>query len=310
MRSRLKPILDFRLAAAAALALALACCAPAATPPAMSADAAQTVNAPDVPSPLGSYLAARHAQQIHDYDNAARLMEKALADDPNNMDLVRRTFVLRVSDGRITEAVPLAQRIVDLDGNSGLPAIVLLVEEIKAGQFDAAASRAKTLARSGPQRFAMPLLTAWIEAARKNEAAARQSLTEMGDIGGLEPLRDLHLGMLADFDGDTDAAQQAFDKLVAASQHPTFRVVQVVGNFLERHQRAEAAKQLYQNFAAEDDDSGIAAAGLARIAKGETPPPPHHRAAAGRGAGAVRPRDTAQPARHDRRGADLRPARA
>ncbi len=50
-------------------------------------------------------------------------MEKALADDPNNFDLVRRAFVLRVSDGRVADAVPLAARIVDLDGNNGLPAI-------------------------------------------------------------------------------------------------------------------------------------------------------------------------------------------
>jgi len=254
-------------------ALALACCGPGGAPPSIADASAQVVTAPDVPSPLGSYLAARHAQQVHDYAAAASLMEKALADDPNNFDLVRRAFVLRVSEGHIAEAVPLASRIVDLDGNSGLPAIVLLVEEIKAGKFDAAAERAKTLSRAGPQRFAMPLLTAWIEAARKNQAGARQALDQMGDLKGLEPLRNLHLGMIADFAGDTDGAQKAYDTLLAGDAPPTFRVVQVVGNFLERHSRSEAAKQLYQRFAAEDDDTGIAAAGLARIAKGETPPP-------------------------------------
>jgi tetratricopeptide (TPR) repeat protein len=263
----------FRVAAALLAAL-LAACGPSASPPRAGDDSASMVTAPDVPSPLGSYLAARHAQQLHDYDSAARLMEKALADDPGNFDLVRRAFVLRVSDGHIADSLPLAERIVDLDGNSGLAAIVLLVEEIKAGSFDAAAERAKTLSRSGPQRFAMPLLTAWIEAARKNQAASRQALGEMGDLKGLEPLRDLHLGMLADFAGDTDAAQLAYDKLLAAEAHPTFRVVQVVGNFLERHQRSEAAKQLYSRFATEEDDeTGVAAAGLQRIAAGQVPEP-------------------------------------
>ncbi len=119
----------------------------------------------------------------------------------------------------------------------------------------------------------MPLLTAWIEAARKNQPAARQALEQMGDLKGLEPLRNLHLGMIADYAGDTDAAQTAYDTLVTADAPPTFRVVQVVGNFLERHARSEAAKQLYARFAAEDDDTGIAAAGLERIAKGETPAP-------------------------------------
>ena len=257
--------------AAAALVAALGSCSAPVAPPRATDDSAKVVTAPDVPSPLGSYLAARHAQEIHDYDNAARLMEKALADDPGNFDLVRRAFVLRVSDGRIAEAVPLAERIVDLDGNSGLAAIVLLVEEIKAGKFEDAAERAKTLSRSGPQRFAMPLLTAWIEVARQHPVPARQALEQMGDLKGLEPLRDLHLGMIADFADETDAAQSAYDKLLSAEGRPTFRVVQVVGNFLERHSRSETAKQLYQRFATEEDETGIAAAGLARIAAGQVP---------------------------------------
>jgi tetratricopeptide (TPR) repeat protein len=273
-RTSAQPSRSWRLVAATvALAVALWSCAPPEAPQREAADSAQVVTAPDVPSPLGSYLAARHAQELHDYDNAARLMEKALASDPGNFDLVRRAFVLRVSDGRIAESMPLAERIVDLDGNSGLAAIVLLVEEIKAAKFDAAAERAKTLSRSGPQRFAMPLLTAWIDAARHNPGAARQALEQMGDLKGLEPLRDLHLGMIADFAGDTDGAQQAYDRLTAAEGRPTFRVVQVVGNFLERHGRSEAAKQLYERFTTEEDETGAAAAGLQRIAAGQLPEP-------------------------------------
>ncbi|HXQ49630.1 MAG TPA: tetratricopeptide repeat protein [Stellaceae bacterium] len=222
-------------------------------------------------SPLGSYLAARHAQQSHDYDSAARLMERALADDPNNIDLVRRSFVLRISDGHVAEAVPLAQRLVDLDGNSGLAAIVLLVEDIKAGKLDDAAQRAKTLARAGPQRYAMPLLTAWIEAGRQHPAPARQALDQMGDLKGLEPLRELHLGMIADYADDIDAAQAAFDKLVASQAEPTFRVVEVAGNFYERRGRSAEATKLYQSFASADGETGIAAAGLKRIAAGQVP---------------------------------------
>jgi tetratricopeptide (TPR) repeat protein len=254
--------------AAGALLLASSCAVPANQG---TADAAAVAAASGPPSPLGSYLAARHAQEDHDYDSAARLMEQALADDPNNFDLVRRTFVLRVSDGRVAEAVPLAQRLVELDGNSGLAAIVLLVEDIRAGKLDAAAQRAQGLARAGPQRYAMPLLTAWIEAGRRNGVLARQALDQMGDLKGLEPLRALHLGMVADFTDDIDTAQGAFDQLVAAQTEPTYRVVEVAGNFYERRGRGAEATQLYQRFAASDGETGIAAAGLKRIAAGQVP---------------------------------------
>ena len=56
-------------------------------------------------SALGSYLAARHAQQEHDYAEAASFIERSLADDPDNYDLMRRAFVLRLSEGRVGDAV-------------------------------------------------------------------------------------------------------------------------------------------------------------------------------------------------------------
>jgi tetratricopeptide (TPR) repeat protein len=243
------------------------------TPPEerVGADSGPVVTAPMDPSPLGNYLAANHAQEVHDYDTAAKFVERALASDPDNFELVRRAFVLRVSDGRIDEAVPLARRIVDLDGNRGLAAIVLLIEDMKAGNFDAAAARAKGLSREGAQRYAVPLLAAWIEVGRKHPDAALQALDEMGPLRGLEPLRELHQGMLADFADRPDEAQANFDKLVAAEPQPTFRIVQVAGNFYERHGRAEAAKRLYESFTSDDDETGIAEAGLARIAAGKMP---------------------------------------
>ncbi len=244
------------------------------TPPAerVVEDSGPVVTAPVAPSPLGNYLAAGHAQQVHDYDAAAQFVERALANDPDNFELVRRAFVLRVSDGRIDDAVPLARRIVDLDGNRGLASIVLLIEDMKAGNFDAAADRARSLSREGAQRYAVPLLAAWIEAGRRHPAPARQALAEMGTLRGLEPLRDLHQGLLADFADRPDEAQQDFDKLVAAEPQPTFRITQVAGNFYERHGRTEAAKRLYESFTADDDETGIAQAGLARIAAGQIPP--------------------------------------
>jgi tetratricopeptide (TPR) repeat protein len=254
---------------AAGAVWAVAACAAPTQETAGAAPPAETASAPT--SPLGSYLAARHAQQVHDYASAAQLMEKALGDDPNNLDLVRRTFTLRVSDGHVAEAVPLAQRIVDLDGNSGLAATVLLVEEIKAGHYDAALKRTQTLSHEGAQRFAVPLLSAWMDVGLGHPAEARQVLVQMGDLKGLEPLRALHTALIADYADQVEDAQKAYEALLSGEAQPTFRVIEVAGNFYERHGLADKAKALYTRFLADDEETDEAAAGLARIAAGKVP---------------------------------------
>ncbi len=249
--------------------LAVAACA-AETPPRADAPTAAAA-ATDALTPLGNYLAARHAQQDHDYAAAAGMRERALADDPGNFDLVRRAFVLRVSEGDAAGAVPLARRIVAHDGNAGLAAVVLVVEDIKSGDFDAAAKRLQGLAPEGAQRFAVPLLGAWIEAALKHPGPAQQSLQQLTSPRGLEPLRDLHLGLVADFEGQDDAALEAYRKLLAEETQPTWHVVEVVGNYYERHGMTAEARALYTRYAAQDTETDAAAAALARLKAGTVP---------------------------------------
>ncbi len=254
--------------------VALAACTEAVPPQnRVAEESSPVVTAPEVPSPLGDYLAAGHAQEVHDYAAAARFAEQALANDPDNFELVRRAFVLRISEGRVDDALPLARRIVDLDGDRGLAAVVLVIEDMKAANFDGAAERAKGLARDGAQRYAVPLLLAWIEAGRHHPTQALQALDEMGPLRGLEPLRDLHAGLVADFTDRAADAQQNFDKLVAAEPQATFRIAEVAGNFYERHGHPDAAKRLYESFTSDDDETDITKTGLARIAAGQVPAP-------------------------------------
>jgi Flp pilus assembly protein TadD len=224
------------------------------------------------PSALGSYLSARHAQQEHDYRQAAAQMGAALAGDPNNMELINRTFVLRLGEGDVAGAVPLAKRVVAFDATAGLASLVLLAEDIKDGHFDAAVQRAQGMQRSGAQRYAVPLLQAWADVGRGDGAAADQALQSMGDLGGLERLRSLHRALVADYLDRVDEADKAFRSFDLTTSHPTWRIIELYGNFLERRGRGADARTLYQGFAANDTDTELVADGLERIAKGVVPP--------------------------------------
>ena len=91
-------------------------------------------------------------------------MGAVLAADPGNNDLVRRTFMFRVGEGDITEAIPLATRIADLDRRSGVADLVLVLQEFKAGHYQEALSRVEALPKDGVERFQAPLLSAWAQA--------------------------------------------------------------------------------------------------------------------------------------------------
>jgi tetratricopeptide (TPR) repeat protein len=219
-------------------------------------------------SPLGSYLAARHAQVERDYGSAARFLDHALATDSNNYDLVRRTFLLRLSEGRFADAVPLAQRVAEIDGRSGLAGLVLLEQDLKAGHFDEAVQAATAMPRDGAMRFAVPLLQAWAEAGRNRPAPALQALESIGGTNGLQPLRDLHAALLADFADQIDEASAAYGKLIGGAQAPTWRIAELAGNFFERHGRSEEALRLYERTAGQQGYTDVAALGIARISQG------------------------------------------
>jgi len=100
---------------------------------------------PDRPAPVtsldgsitatGSYLAGRHAQQTDDWPAAAEFMEQALTSDPQNIGLLRRIYLLRLGDGKMTEAVTLARQVTATEPGNHLAKLLLVADDVKAGHF-------------------------------------------------------------------------------------------------------------------------------------------------------------------------------
>src|ERR1700736_1082978 len=60
----------------------------------------------------GRYLAARVAEQDHDYENGAIQLDLALAQTPNDPELIYAAFRLRLYAGRFDAAVLLAPQVL------------------------------------------------------------------------------------------------------------------------------------------------------------------------------------------------------
>ena len=120
-------------------------------------------------SALGSYLAARHAAGQHDYADAAHFIERALVGDPDNLRSgAPRLRAARCPRARSARRCRWRAASSTSNRNPGSPGSCCSIEEIKDDKFDEAARLAAAMPREGAERFAVPLLDAWIEAGRQN----------------------------------------------------------------------------------------------------------------------------------------------
>jgi len=259
-----------------ALAAVLAACGQAPSQGATTArPAPQVVDDPiATESGLGSYLAGSLAQQEHAYGPAADYIERALKDDPDNADLLRRAFLLRLSEGDGARAAALAKRVVVADPNAGLASLVLLVEQVKAGDDAGAAAAADHLPVDGLLRFSAPLVVAWIRAGQHDQKAALAALDQYDKMRGFEQLKEFHLALIDDYLGDVDGASQAYKKMLdGGAERLNWRTADMAGRFMERHGRAPEAKALYERFLRDNRDNGdLVQPSLARIQGGQIPP--------------------------------------
>jgi tetratricopeptide (TPR) repeat protein len=220
----------------------------------------------------GEYLAARHAQATQDTTLAAELYHRALVDDPDNPDLLRRTFQLLSANGRIDDALPIAQRIATAAPNAALPTLTLLSEDVRLHRFNAALTRAQGIPNEGLISFVRPLAVAWAEAGIGNKAAAEAELKALSSKTGFDLFAAFHTALIDDLLGDQAGARAAYDAAVAANTAQFVRVTEAAGAFYERTGDRAAAQRLYEAYEQAHGDTLIMKPALDRIAAGGVAP--------------------------------------
>ncbi|HEY0835873.1 MAG TPA: tetratricopeptide repeat protein [Azospirillum sp.] len=204
-------------------------------------------------SATGSYLAGRFAQNQDDWRAAAQFLSHALTADPGELSLLRRTYMLRLSEGRIDDAIDLAKRLVEHDAEPQIAATLLIADALARGRLDEAEAMSKRMPRDGMAKFLGPLLDAWLAVARKDTDRAVQALSALTAASGFSALHNLHAGLVLDIGGRSADAGRHYAEVVKAEA--PLRVVQIVGNHHERAGRKDEARKLYERFRADNPDS-------------------------------------------------------
>src|SRR5262249_46424127 len=112
-----------------------------------------------------------------------------------------------------------------------------------------------------------------VKAGQHDQKAALSALDQYDKLRGFEQLKEFHRALVDDYLGDVDGASQAYKKILASNEHPSWRTVDIAGRFLERHGRAPEAKALYERFLRDNrDEADLVQPSLARIEAREAPP--------------------------------------
>ena len=227
---------------------------------------------------FGTYLAGRHAQQTRDFPAAASWFEKAIAADPEASELISRSFLMEATVGRFDRARALAPKALKLKPGDAVAQLVLVIDRLKSGDAAGAVKRAAGMPSDGVHRFIVPFALAWTRMAAGDLPGADTALQGLDKFNGFQPLKVFQLGLLYDFAGRTETATQHFEKALSSGEQLNWRLTEAIGNFYERHGRADQAKALYQRFINQNAGSELAASVLA--ARGSAPAQPLLRSAA------------------------------
>jgi tetratricopeptide (TPR) repeat protein len=240
-----------------------------AVPPSVNA---QTTRAPAVQqasaiSVGGRYLAARVAEQDHDYDNGATQIDLALAQDPRDQELLYAAFRMRLYSGRFDSAIVLAPQVLVGKPGDGFANLVMATQQIKKGEFRQAEAQ---LGRIGSENQLGPLkdyVTAWLKAGQKDYSTARQILSKLKPTTNERAeapslIIDAQIDEMA---GDKAAAETKYRR--AATLDPAgLRIVISVADGLRRLGKNDDAQAMLKAYAEKFGDSvvmdGMLAAGM------------------------------------------------
>ena len=201
------------------------------------------------PVKIGHYLAGRYAQSIHDSEAAIKYYRSSLFNNPNNINLINRTFSVLVFSGRIKESLPLADNLYNLkDANSFLPAVVLSLKDIRAGNFDQAGKKLSSISESGITEFSMPLIGAWSFASKKEFSRAIGVLQNKMNNPGMIALFAPHAGLIAELAGKSEISKYHFNEALKQYSRISANMTRLAGEFYERNNMSLKAKVLYLNY--------------------------------------------------------------
>ena len=224
------------------------------------------------PTLAGTYLAGRFAGQSRDVTAAANFFETALVLDPANVVLAERTFQLLVADGRIAEAVRLAEALVRHNRSHALARMVIGIDAIKKKRYERARSQLSQIQPRPLSDLTVAILLGWADAGKGDVNGALRTIDKVSGLDWYTVFKNYHAGLIADRAGRTDEATKRLEAAFKADGN-ALRVVEAWVRHLARIGRGEEASKVLADFETQVPDHPVMAALRDDIRAGRKPAP-------------------------------------
>lgn len=235
--------------------------------PALAVEAAPAAATASV---AGRFLAGRHAQDQRDLGAAAAFLLQALESDPDNLDLISRSFQVLQQQGINAKAEPLARRLVESGNANMLPRLFLATRRAAEQDYGAALAVLADTPNTRLHAIVGPLVEAWLTLGADGPDAATARLADLAQTP-LASIAPLHAAMMADVAGRSDAAGDGYFATLETRDPPPLRLAQLYGNFLQRTGQPRRASAVYNQFLAAHPDSEPGRAMAADLKAGNDP---------------------------------------
>jgi tetratricopeptide (TPR) repeat protein len=197
--------------------------------------------------PFGAYLAARHAGAERDAAAAAAYYRAALRADPNNKELLDRSFLSLLASGGVEEAVKLAEKIVQTDKTDRIARLALGVRALKQKQYNSARQHLSQSVRGPITDLAATLLSGWAHYGLHEARAAVDNIDKLAGPDWYGLFKDQHAALILELAGNRREAGKRLER-AHKLDGSDMRVVEAYAGWLARTGNKEEALKTIQTY--------------------------------------------------------------
>lgn len=202
----------------------------------------------DLPITLsGSYLAGRLAGIEKDFGHAAAFFEEALANDPTNIILLQRTFLLKLTDGDMAAAQRYAQELYDTGERDFLGQLTLAAAAIQNGDTDTAISYLEDNAGGPLAELAIQITKGWALYGAGKTDDALAAISELQGPEWFEIFKSTHRALILFAAGRNDEALTEIEAAYKADQG-AIRIVDTYARILAANGKQEEALKVLSDY--------------------------------------------------------------
>ncbi len=194
----------------------------------------------------GNYLSGQHAQFHRKNSKAADFLLAALKVSPENIDLISRTFLLLLTEGRFDEAIKFNKILEAKKSKTDLTNLLSLVNFLRNRNYKEARKKLSHFSEKSAFYIATPILKAWILQGLNESEKAIEVLAKFEKKFPSNTLYSMHKGLIYSVSGQNHAALKIFEKLLKREAGSNFRLIQLMGNIYEIVNETDKARALYE----------------------------------------------------------------